>query len=75
MNAIELRYKLIQFIAKVEDSKLKEIEALLYSTLDYEIPEEDKAILNERIAEYEANPQNVALWDDLMAEFDAKYGI
>lgn len=74
MNAIELRFKLIQFITNVDESKLKHIEAIFYGTDDYVVSEEHKALLNERIEEYHANPDDVILWDELKSDLDSKYG-
>ncbi len=75
MNAVELRYKLIQFITKVDESQLKQIESILYGSDDYVVPEEHKKLLDERIAQYEANPQDVIQWGELKAELDREYGV
>ncbi|NOQ75371.1 MAG: hypothetical protein GQ574_25395 [Crocinitomix sp.] len=75
MNGIELRYKLIQFITNADESKLKQLEAIFYDTGDYVVSDEHKALLDERIAEFEANPESVILWSTLKADLDAKYGV
>jgi Putative addiction module component len=46
---------------------LKAIRKLLNLHVE-DISEEHKLILNERIAEYEANPDNVIDWETLKAE-------
>jgi putative addiction module component (TIGR02574 family) len=39
-----------------------------------EISPELKALLDERIAEHEKNPQDVVSWDEVKAKFNKKYG-
>jgi putative addiction module component (TIGR02574 family) len=39
-----------------------------------EISPELKALLDERIAEHEKNPQAVCTWEEIEEEFDKKYG-
>ena len=75
MNGTELRYKLIQFITNADESKLKQLEAIFYGTGDYVFSDEHKALLDERIAEFEANPESVIPWSTLKADLDAKYGV
>lgn len=43
-------------------------------TTDNEISAEIKLLLDERIAEYEENPQNVVTWDDVKEKFNKKHG-
>jgi len=38
-----------------------------------EISEELKALLDERVAAYEQNPQNVVTWEELKEKFNKKY--
>jgi len=39
-----------------------------------EITPELKTLLDQRIAEYEQNPQNVVSWDEIKKKFNSKYG-
>ena len=39
-----------------------------------EITPELKTLLDQRIAEYEQNPQNVVTWDEVKKKFNSKYG-
>jgi len=39
-----------------------------------EITPELKTLLDQRIAEYEQNPQNVVSWDEVKKKFNSKYG-
>ncbi len=60
--------QIIREILKTKDERvLKTIRKLL--GLDVEdLPEEHKHVLNERIAEYESDPDNVIDWEMLKAE-------
>ncbi len=60
--------EIIREILKTKDEwVLKAIRKLL-SLETEDIPEEHKHILNERIAEYETNPENVIDWETLKVE-------
>jgi hypothetical protein len=74
MNAVELRYKLIQFITNVDESRLKELEAILYDTGEYEITDEQKKILDERLEKHKSNPTAGIRWEDAEAKLIEKYG-
>ena len=39
-----------------------------------EITPELKTLLDQRITEYEQNPQNVVSWDEVKKKFNSKYG-
>ncbi len=39
-----------------------------------EITPELKTLLDQRITEYEQNPQNVVSWDEIKKKFNSKYG-
>ena len=60
--------EIIREILKTKDEwVLKAIRKLLSLEIE-DIPDEHKHILNERIAEYETNPENVIDWELLKAE-------
>ncbi len=48
----------------------KEISAYENEELSLEL----KTLLEERLAEYKQNPQNVITWDEVKAKFNTKYG-
>lgn len=59
----------ILWLTEEDDWVLKAISRLLnIYEYDYELSEEQKRILDERMAEYEANPQNVIPWEDVKKE-------
>lgn len=46
-----------------------------FKSMEQEISQEDKAVLDERIREYEENPQGVKSYDEVRASIKGKYGI
>lgn len=60
--------QIIREILKTKDEwVLKAIRKLLDLEVD-EIPEEHRLVLNERVAEYESDPDNVIDWETLKEE-------
>ncbi|MFC0772207.1 addiction module protein [Terrimonas alba] len=60
--------QIIREILKTKDEwVIKAIRKLLDLEVE-DIPEEHASVLNERIAEYESNPDNVIDWETLKAE-------
>jgi hypothetical protein len=65
------KLKLIQQIAELED---EEAVLLVEETLsgyisDYELSDEEKTLIDERLAELRANPDDVISWEILKQEF------
>jgi Putative addiction module component len=71
MNKAELRKELHVYIETAEDSILQAIYEILRSTddRDFQIPEEHKRIIRERLKAYEANPEDVISWEDIKAKY------
>ncbi len=60
--------EIIREILKTEDQWILKAIRKLLDLQTEDIAEEHKHILNERIAEYETNPDNVIDWEELKAE-------
>ncbi len=58
---IEAFKNLLQYRKKVTESS-------------YEISEEHKAILDERLADHKANPESGRSWEEVKSDLQAKYG-
>ena len=60
--------QIIRELLKTKDERvLKAIRKLLDLEVE-EIPEEHRLVLNERVAEYESDPDNVIDWETLKEE-------
>lgn len=67
MSTFDLKKSVQKYIETADDRLLKMIKALVesYQEDDYEISEENKAILNEREETYKANPDDLLDWKDV----------
>ncbi len=75
MNTIDLRNKLIQFITNADESYLRKIESLIYSNEDHEISDEQKKMLDERLARHKAHPNAGKPLQVVKDSLAKKYGI
>jgi hypothetical protein len=68
------KLNLIRQIAELEDEEavLTMEEVLLDYISDYELSDEEKALIDERLAELRANPDDVIAWETLKQEFIRK---
>lgn len=79
MKTIELRNKWRKTIDTVDDRFIRMIEALYqsYSNEDtsYNISDEHKKILDQRIENHKTNPTHGRNWNDVKTDLTTKYGI
>ena len=75
---MELREKWRKSINEVDEKFLKMIDSLYSSYMEdsqeYEISDEHKKLLDERLADYEANPDSSIEWEVVREEIKTKYG-
>lgn len=71
MSTAELREDLHQMIDQADDRVLNMIHAMLHADMaepeEYELSDAHKAILDERIAAHERNPQAGSDWETVKA--------
>jgi len=78
MGTVELRKKWVRSIVNVDDRFLRMVDALYNSyteDIDYDISEEHKKILDQRLEDHKTNPTLGRDWDEVKTELSAKYGI
>lgn len=71
MNTTAIKKELHDYIDAADDRFL----ALIYGMIladkqEYEIPDWHKKIVEERLEDYERNPQNVISWDEVKAQIE-----
>lgn len=68
MNAPELRQQLHNQIDKLDDKSLQRMFSILQDYLklekDFELTEEQRNLIDERLDDYEKNPENVISWGE-----------
>lgn len=74
MGAAQLKEELYQFIERGDNKLIKMLYAVAkeYSEEDYELTDAHKAILDERLADYEANPTIGSSWKEVKARIKNK---
>lgn len=68
MNAIEIKKELHEFIETANEDVLTSIYEIFCAFKDhddFEISDEHKRILDERLQEYYSNPMNVITWEEM----------
>lgn len=65
MDIQSIKVDLIHWLTELEDRNLLE-KLQAFKHQQEELSESHKALLDERIASYEKNPDNVLDWDDVM---------
>jgi NADPH:quinone reductase-like Zn-dependent oxidoreductase len=77
MVTVDLKKKVIDYIDNADDRLLKLIKALVETYQeeenDFEISEEHKKILDQRLADHKANPNGGKDWTELKSELRTKY--
>ncbi len=72
MNATDIRKELHEYIDIADENLLKAIHEILREadgTDDFEISDEHKRILDERLKAYYANPNDVLTWEEVKAKY------
>lgn len=76
MNTTELRNKIIRIVESADEKYLKQIEAFMhFKSEELTLTEEQKELLDQRLANHQANSKAGRNWNELKAELDAKYGL
>ncbi len=71
MNALEIKKELHESIDKADDRLLLLIYGMVLADKQrYAIPNWHKAIVEERLEEYERNPEDVISWEELKLEIE-----
>ena len=78
MATLDLKESVLNYIDNADDRLLKLIKALVETyqekDLDYEISEEHRKILDQRLADHKTNPDSGRDWEVLKSELRKKYG-
>ena len=78
MESVDLRNKLLNIIANADENFLKRFSGFVERSKaedNYQVPEDHKAILDERLAKHMENPALGKDWKNLKSELSAKYGL
>jgi len=78
MGTIELRSKLLDFIANADEKYLKRISDFVERSNqedNYVVSDEHKKILDQRLESHKANPTLGRDWNELKSELSVKYGL
>ena len=71
MNAIDIKKELHDYIEDADDRLLMLIYGMILTDKQgYATPEWHKKIIEERLEEYERNPQNVISWEEFKSEIE-----
>jgi putative addiction module component (TIGR02574 family) len=71
MNAIDIKKELHEYIEDADDRLLKLIYGMvLADKQSYDIPDWHKDVLNERLEQYEQNPESAISWEELKAKIE-----
>ncbi|PIB25178.1 addiction module protein [Maribacter sp. 4G9] len=78
MATLDLKKSVLNYIDNADDRLLKLIKALVETyqeeETDYEISEEHRKVLDQRLADHKANPDSGKDWKVLKPELRKKYG-
>ena len=72
MNAIDIKKELHEYIEDADGNQLKAIYEILRvaeNEEDYQISDEHKRIIDERLKAYYANPNDVLTWEEVKAKY------
>lgn len=72
MNTSDIKKELHQYIEDADDNLLQTIYDILRvadKNDDFEISDEHKRILDERLKQYYANPTDVLTWEEVKAKY------
>ncbi len=69
-----LQLKVLDYIESLIDKYFDESKTDSIENEIVNISPELKTLLDERIADYERNPQNVVSWNEVKAKFNKKHG-
>ena len=75
MTVIDLRSKLIKIINSVDENYLKKIVLFIKNENEYQLSDEHKHILEERLESYEKNPKAGKSWEKVKDELIKKHGL
>ena len=71
MSAPEIKKELHDYIESADDRFLRLIYGMILADKqEYEIPDWHKKIVEERLENYERNPQNVISWEEVKASVE-----
>ena len=71
MSAADIKKELHEYIDEADGRILNLIYGMILADRQsYEIPDWHKEIIQERLEEYEKNPQEVISWEDLKAKIE-----
>ncbi len=71
MSALEIKKELHDYIESADDRFLRLIYGMILADKqEYEIPDWHKKIVEERLENYERNPQNVISWEEVKASVE-----
>ena len=71
MNAIEIKKELHDYIDDADDRLLRLIYGMILADKQgHEIPDWHKELVNERLEEYERNPDQVISWEELKLQIE-----
>ncbi len=69
MNTTDIKRELHEYIEDADDRLLRLIYGMVLADQEsYEIPEWHKQVIQERLEEYERNPDNVISWEELKSK-------
>ncbi len=72
MTITEIKKELHQFVDNADEDLLKAVYEILKAandTDDFEISDEHKRILDERLKAYHANPTDVITWEEIKVKY------
>lgn len=71
MTTTDIKKELHEYIEDADDRLLKLIYGMVLADQEsYEVPEWHKEIIQERMEDYERNPNNVISWEELKSKIE-----
>lgn len=70
MDIQSIKIDLIHWLTELQDRKILEQLQAFKKSQEEGLSDSHKALLDERIAAYEKDPENVLNWDDVMKELE-----
>ena len=78
MGTTEMRNKIMKIVQTADEDMLQRIFAVTESAInyeDYEVSEEHKKILDQRLEDHKSNPNAGRTWSEVEADMIQKYGV
>ena len=76
MNTVKIREEINKYLEKADDRFLKLVYGMMTADqeqeADFDVPENHRNIIRERLEDYKKNPDDVLTWEEVKRRTEAK---